>query len=148
VRIAVALSVLLICTGRAAAQAPPRIRIAIDPGVLLAVSSAVPGSAPTPAVNAGTQYSVRVNNASVKKITAQLNAPMPVGVTLLVTLAPPPGATSLGPVALDAVQRDVVVNVTNVNSQFIATYQVNATIAAGVVPAATRTVTFNLVDYP
>ena len=147
-RIAVALSVLLICTSRAAAQAPPRIRIAVDPGVLLAVATAVPGSPPTPETNAATLYGVRVNNVSVKKITAQLNAPMPAGVTLLVTLAPPPGATSLGPVALDAVQRDVVVNVTNVNSQFVATYQVSATIAAGVVPAATRTVTFNLIDYP
>ena len=147
-RIAIALSVLLICTGRAAAQAPPRIRITVDPGVLLAVSSAVPGSAPTPVVNAATQYNVRVNNAAVTKITAQLNAPMPAGVTLTIPLAPPPGATSLGPVTLDAVQRDVVVNVTNVNATFAATYQVSATIAAGVLPPASRTVTFNLIDYP
>jgi hypothetical protein len=147
VRIAVALSVLLLCSGRAAAQAPPRIRTTVDPGVLL-VASAPPGSQPTPITDATTTYNVRVNAASFKKITAQLNAPMPAGVTLTVTLAPPPGATSLGPVSLDAVQRDVVVNVTNVNATFAVTYQLSATVAAGVLPPATRTVTFNLVDYP
>ena len=146
-RCAIALSVLLMVSGRAAAQAPPRLRITTSPAPLV-VSTATAGSPPTPDIDAATTYNVRVHNTALKKITAQLDAPMPAGVTLTVTLAPPPGATSLGPVTLDAVQRDVLINVTNVNASFTVTYQVNATIAAGIVAPASRTVTFNLIDYP
>lgn len=147
VRTAVMLVVLLVFASRAAAQAPPRIRITVDPGVLQ-ISTAVAGSPPTSASDASTTYNVRVNAATVKKITAQLSAPLPAGVTLTVTLAPPPGATSLGPIALDATARDVVVNITDVNANFGITYQLDATTAAGVIAAASRTVTFNLVNYP
>jgi hypothetical protein len=134
-------------TRRSAAQQPPRLRVSGDPGPLN-VSTAVAGAQPD-AVSAGaTTYDVRVNAATVKKITAQLSAPLPPGVTLTVTLAPPTGATSMGAVTLDATVKDVVVNITGVNSTHAITYQLNATTAAGVIPVASRIVTLNLVNYP
>jgi len=71
---------------------------------------------------------------------------MPAGVVLTVTLVPPTGATSMGPVVLDAIARDVVVNITGVNSTHAITYQLNATVAAGVIAPSSVTVTFSLID--
>jgi hypothetical protein len=131
----------------AAAQGPPpRLRVSGSPGVI-AVTSAVAGSQPTAVTNSATTYDVRVGNNSVMKITARLDAPPPPGMTVTISPAAPAGATSLGPVALDMSARDVVVNISGVNSQAI-TYQVSAPVSAGVVAPAIRTVTFNLVSYP
>lgn len=82
------------------------------------------------------------------KITARLDAPPPPGMTVMITLAAPAGATSLGPVSLDVSARDVVVNISGVNSTQAITYQVSAPVSAGVIPPAIRTVTFDLVGYP
>ena len=73
---------------------------------------------------------------------------MPTGVTLTMTLDPPIGATGMGPVVLDAIARDMVVNITGVNSTHAITYQLTATVAAGVVMPGSVTVTFTLDNYP
>lgn len=142
------LAVLLVFANRAAAQGPPsRIRTSADPG-LLQITAAVPGLPPSPVSNGLTTYDVRVNAASTKKITARLSTPMPAGVTLTVTLAAPAGATSLGSITLDTIDRDVVVNISDVNSTHAITYQLSSTAAAGVITSASRIVTFSLVNYP
>jgi len=139
---------LLAFASRSAAQGPPpRLRVSGDPA-LLSITTAVAGSAPTGVSNVATTYDVRVGTGSVKKITARLSAPMPTGVTLTMTLAPPIGATSMGPVVLDAIARDMVVNITGVNSTHAITYQLNATVAAGVIMPSSVTVTFTLDNYP
>ena len=147
-RTALMLAVLLATASRSAAQgAPPRVRVSGDPA-LLSITTAVAGSAPTGVSDVSTTYDVRVNASTVKKITARLSAPMPTGVTLTMTLAPPIGATSMGPVVLDAIARDMVVNITGVNSTHAITYQLNATAAAGVIMPSSVAVTFTLDNYP
>jgi len=74
---------------------------------------------------------------------------MPAGTTLLATFAAPPGATSLGAVALDNVARDLVINVPrNTNATQGITYQFVATASAGVIATATRSVTLTFVLMP
>ena len=75
---------------------------------------------------------------------------MPTGVTLEVTLAAPAGAITRGTIALDALPREVVAGIppgTTALGQRI-TWQLSATVHAGVVAPGTRTVTFTLVDAP
>lgn len=125
------------------------IAVSGNPG-LLRVTTAVPGSEPIAVSNSATTYTVTTPNPNrPHKVVAQLNAAMPVGLTLAATLDPPPGATSLGPVALDVVGRDVVINIPrNSNSTQLITWTFTATVAAGVVPPTTRIVTLTIVRGP
>ena len=132
---------------RAATAQATKLMVSADPG-LLRISSAVPGSQPTSVSDATTTYHVKAGSGA-KKITGQLSGAMPTGVTLTVTLAAPPGATSLGPVSLDASPRDLVVNIpSGANTTQSISYTLNATAAAGVIPASSRTVTLTLLSYP
>jgi hypothetical protein len=117
---------------------------------LLRVSSAVAGSQPASVSSATTTYTVTTPSANrTYKITAQLNSPMPVGTTLQITLASPPGGTSLGAVTLDGTARDVLTGVRkNLNSTQSITYAFSATTAAGVVPSTSRLVTLTIVQVP
>ena len=141
-----AFGLLLGGSGVASAQLTT-ITVSGNPGSLR-ISSAITGSQPTPVSNAATTYTVIILGSANRryKITARLNTAMPTGVTLLATLAAPPGATSLGAVALDATTRDVVTNIPGgtVVSRGI-TYQLSALVTAGVVTSRTRTVTFTIV---
>lgn len=120
-----------------------------NPG-LLRISSAVPGSEPISASNSTTTYTVTtLNQNRPHKVVAQLNAAMPVGLTLSATFDPPPGATSLGPIALDMTARDVVTGIPrNTSSTQLITYALDATVLAGVVPPASRIVTLTIVRGP
>jgi hypothetical protein len=71
---------------------------------------------------------------------------MPAGTTMSITLAAPPGATSLGPIALSTVATDVVLDILEGTDQggLAITYTFAATAAAGVVPPQTRTITFEI----
>ena len=114
------------------------------------ITTAVAGSQPAALTNTATSYTVTVrNSAGVKKITAQLDAPMPAGTSLSIALAAPAGATSLGDVTLDATARDVVVNLAGlVRITQSITYTFSAATSAGVVPILSRTATLTLVNYP
>lgn len=114
------------------------------------ITTAVAGSQPAALTNSVTTYFVKAKNLiGAQKITAQLDAPMPLGTTLTVQLVAPPGATSLGAVSLDATVRDVVINIAKENgANYGITYVFSATVAAGVVPTQTRTVTFTETTYP
>ena len=120
-----------------------------NPG-LLRVSNAVAGSEPVAVSNSATTYTVTTPGANrLHKVTAQLNAAMPAGLTLTATFAPPPASTSLGPVALDMTARDVVTNIPrNTNATQGITYTLAATAAAGVVPPTSRIVTLTIVRAP
>ena len=123
--------------------------VAGSPG-LLRISNAVAGSQPIPVSNSSTTYTVTTPNPNrLYNITAMLNAPMPAGVTLTATLAAPPGATSLGAIALDATARDVVTGIPRrTNATLGITYQLSALVTAGVVPNSSRTITLTLVQAP
>ena len=98
----------------------------------------------------GGTYTITTPNPNrTYAITAQLNANMPTGSTMAVTLAAPPGATSLGAVALDVTARNVITGVgRNANSTQSITYTFTATAAAGVVPLSSRTVTLTVIRFP
>jgi hypothetical protein len=116
----------------------------------MTITTAVAGSQPTSVTNAVTTYNVRVkNNQGIKKIVARINAAMPAGTTLQLSMAPPVGATSPGPVSLTTVNQDIVNNIANVNPTVTLpiTYTFSATVAAGVV-SSWRTVTLTMVTGP
>ena len=114
------------------------------------VTTATAGLQPAALSNSATTYFVKAKNpAGPQKITAQLDSPMPTGTTLTISLVAPSGATSLGAVSLDATARDVVVNIDKENgSSYSITYTFTATVAAGVVPSQSRTVTLTMSSYP
>lgn len=125
------------------------LNVSGSPG-LLRVSTAVAGSEPIAVTNASTTYTVTTGNPNrLHKITARLSAPMPVGVTLTGSFDAPAGATSLGPVALDATARDVVLDIPRrTTATHAITYTLSATVAAGVIPNSSRTVTLTIVQQP
>ena len=140
-------ALLLICGRAVVAQT---ISVSGPPG-LLRINSAIAGSEPTSVSNGSTTYTVVTPNPANKtyKITAQLNALMPTGLTLTATLAAPAGAVSVGPVALDMTARDLVTGIPRQTSATGGiTYQLGATAAAGVIPSSTRTVTFTVLQFP
>jgi hypothetical protein len=116
---------------------------------LMRVSTAVAGQDPAP-VTASASFTAKAGKATKpQKISAQLDAAMPAGVTLTLNMGAPTGATSNGDVALDATVRDLVGNITNTTVQTLPmTYTLTATAAAGVITASTRTVTFTITSWP
>ena len=112
------------------------------------ITTATPGSAPTPVTDASTSYAITTNETS-KKIVADISANMPSGLTLQINLQAPTGATSAGTVTLTTTAADVVNNVGTVaQSGRTITYTLSATTAAGVVASSTRTVTLTIVAGP
>lgn len=108
----------------------------------MTITSATPGVTPTP-VTAAQTYSVTTNQTA--KISAALDADMPAGLTLTAAMAAPTGATSTGAKALTAVSQDLVTGIANLNETGLAlNYTFAATAAAGVVPSATRVITYTV----
>ena len=110
----------------------------------LVVSTAVPGSPPTSVSNATATWAVTTNQSGAK-ITASISAAMPAGLTLSANLAQPTGATSNGLTALSTTAVDLVTGITKLaESALGVTYQLDATVAAGVVASSSRTVTYTI----
>lgn len=113
-----------------------------DPQALV-ISSAVAGFGPDPVTDEGTTYSVVAEDLS--RITGQLDAPLPTGVTLLVRLEPPTGALGQGWVTLGTTAQVLVSSILpGTYSGLGIQYQLRATVAAGVVPLGSRAVTFTV----
>lgn len=131
------------------AQGFVTLSVTASPGAMIINSVAAPGLQPSSKTDATTSYRVTSLFAPQKKITAQLDVPMPAGTTLTATYAALGGGTSSGPVALDATARDMVINIGAAFGGTAAiTYVFSATVAAGVVPSQTRTVTLTILNYP
>jgi hypothetical protein len=113
----------------------------------MTVSAAVAGSEPTPVTDATTTYAITTNEED-KKITAAINTPMPTGVTLSLTATAPTVGSSVGKVVLSDSAADVVTGITQVadGDGNTLTYELAATVAAGVVESASKTVTLTIVD--
>jgi hypothetical protein len=125
------------------------IAISGNPG-LLRVSNAIAGSEPVAVSNSTTTFTVTTPNPNRDhKVVAQLSAAMPAGLTLTADFDPPPGAISLGPIALDMTARDVVTAIPrNTNSTQLITWTLTASVLAGVVPPTSRIVTLTIVRGP
>jgi hypothetical protein len=115
---------------------------------LMDVSSAAPGAVPVAVSNTSTTYRIMKPRSGHYAISAHINSAMPAGVTLTATLAVGSGASSTGPVALSTISQEVVTNVSKPQNNLQITYQLSATLAAGVVPIQTRTVTFTVINTP
>lgn len=140
-----------VCAALAAASAAvsaQTLSVSGSPPALV-VSTAVAGAQPVAVTDASTTYTTSALFLATKKITGQLNANMPAGVTLTIALVAPSGATSNGTVTLDNTPRDLVVNISNlIPATNPITYVLSATVSAGVIPSSSRTVTLTLVNYP
>lgn len=110
----------------------------------LTVNAAVPGSPPTSVSNATATWAVTTNQTGAK-ITASISAAMPAGLTLSANLGSPTGASSNGLTALSTSAVDLVTGITKLAESALAvTYQLDATVAAGVVASTSRTVTYTI----
>lgn len=121
------------------------------PSLMRVSSTVAAGLEPTAIIGqAGGSYTVTTGNPNrTYAITAQLNANMPTGATLSITMQAPAGATSLGPVAVDVTARNIVTNIgRNVNFTGNIAYDFAPTAAAGVIPSTSRTVTFTVIRFP
>ena len=142
------LSTAILCiTGMAivpsAGSQTATITVSANPGALT-VSTAMAGSAPLPASDASTTYSLQSETGG-QKITAVLDAPLPAGLTLEVELAAPAGAVSAGRISLSTVQRTVVLDIpAGQFSGLSINYYLTAATSAGVVPSDVRTITFTI----
>jgi hypothetical protein len=114
----------------------------------LVISTATAGSAPTQATASGS-YAITTNETA-RKITIQINSAMPTGVTLKATLtAPTASGTSAGAVTLTNSAQDAVNGISTVAESGLSIgYTLDATVAAGVVSAGTKTVTLTIVAGP
>lgn len=147
--IAAAVALLVVDGANAAGAQHATVQVSGSPATMR-VSGATAGSVAAAVVESSTMYTVfSAGNNSSKKIVAQLNAPMPTGVTLMVTFEAPSTAVSIPNVALDATPRDVVTGIdfTHGFTKGI-TYTLSATPAAGIVPVQSRTVTLTIVGAP
>ncbi len=119
------------------------ISVSGDPTPLSA-SLASAGSDPSDVTEESTFYSLTTNGCS-EKVVVCINAPMPTGTGLCVTVTAPNGATSVGCIDLDGSNQNVVTGITQVSqSNLQISYILQTTAAAGIITSTTRTVTFTL----
>ena len=115
------------------------------------IITAVAGSNPTSVQQTSTKYTlVTKKNKGITRVTAQLSAPLPAGVTLTVTLPAPatPANTIVGgTVSLTTAPQNVLTNLPDATTTFTATtitYVLSATPAAAPFTLNNLVVTFTL----
>ncbi|MCX5752391.1 MAG: hypothetical protein NTW97_01960 [Candidatus Krumholzibacteria bacterium] len=115
-----------------------------NPGALI-IGSATAGSVLIPVSDATTTYNIDVTTGTVK-ITGEINTAMPANTALKVMLAAPTGATSVGMVTLSATAQNLVTGIANLTSEngLGISYEFDASVSAGVVSSAAKTVTFTI----
>lgn len=112
----------------------------------MTINAATAGAQPDPVTDATTSYSITTNGTDMK-ITAELDTAMPDHVTLSLTATAPSVGTSAGEKALTATAQDVVTDITEVAESGIGlSYELAATVSAGIVAAASKTVTLTIAD--
>lgn len=144
-------------TGRAAALAATALAVATRPAAAqltlgigsspppLVVTTPIAGTAPA-SVQGTASYTLVGVTLVPRNMTMHLSAALPPGVTLRATVTAPLGAASAGEVELSTAPATVVSGLGTVTlANFGITYRLSATLAAGVVPSTTRTVTLTLV---
>ena len=118
--------------------------------VSLVVNSATASGQPDQAT-ANTTYAITNNTGAsgaspTDKITGSINSDMPAGLTLKVTAGATTGGSSAGAVTLSSVAADLVTGVANVAEGALSlAFTLDATAAAGVVAADSRTFTMTIV---
>lgn len=123
------------------------IEVSGDPGALV-VNTATAGSEPIAATDNTTTWDITTNGGTdAKKLTGAIDTDMPANTTLEINLTAPTGATSPGDVTLSTTAASLVTSIDSVAESLLSiTYTLSATVAAGVVTAASKTVTLTLTD--
>lgn len=125
------------------AEAQTTLSLSADPQMLI-VSEAVSGFTPQAVVDATTTYSLELGQTS--SVVARLDGPLPTGVTLRVRLFPPSGAADMGVVTLTTLSQTVIAAIpAGTYTGHEITYELSATVRAGVVPLNVRQVVFEIV---
>ncbi len=141
------LLVLFATAGLADASAAQTLEASGDPSALV-ISTASAGYSPDPVQDVSTTYDLIVALDGAR-IVGRLDAPLPEGVTLEVTLEPPAGAVGHGPVALSTDDQDLVTLIDAGSYAGLSIqYDLSAGVDAGVLSATGRLVTYTLVDSP
>lgn len=118
--------------------------IAVTGNISMTINAATAGQAPD-AATASSSYNMTTNGTD-KKITAELDAAMPTGLTLNATMAAPTGASSAGKKALSATAVDLVTGISKVRGTGLSlNYEAVATVDAEP-DAYTRTVTYTITN--
>ncbi len=140
--IGIAFLLMIVC-GFGAANAQS-ISVSGSPGPFI-ISSATAGSDLAPVSNATTTYNVHTKSGT-SKITGRINSAMPVDATLKVMLAAPGRSTSAGVVILTTTNKNLVTGIPyNTNAiELMISYEFSASVSGGVIPSASKTVTFTL----
>lgn len=121
------------------------ISVSDDPGDLV-INSATAGSEPNEDTDNSTNWAITTNQTA-RKITGSINTAMPANVTLEINLTAPTGGVSAGDVSLLATDADLVTSIETVaESGLTITYTLSATVTAGVVTQAQKTVTLTLTN--
>jgi hypothetical protein len=111
----------------------------------LTISTASAGSAPGAVTNSASSWAITTNGTN-KKLTASINSDMDTGVTLSLTAVAPSVGTTAGKKSLSTTATDLVTGIAGVAETGMGlTYELAATLAAGVVASSSKTVTFTLV---
>jgi hypothetical protein len=115
--------------------------------VTLTVNAATAGAQPNQVTTSST-YDITTNcAANAKKLTAEINSDMPSGVTLTLNVTAPTGGTSSGDVTISSTPANVVTAIDAVAEANInMTFKLDATVSAGVVASASKTLTLTLID--
>lgn len=117
--------------------------------VSLTVSTATAGEQPDVATDESTSYAITTNGTNMK-ITGAIDSAMPDHVTLKVNLVAPSVGATAGDVDISnatATALDLVTGISQVaESDLGITYELIATVKAGVKASDTRTVTFTLTE--
>jgi hypothetical protein len=119
------------------------ISVSGNPGNLV-VNSATAGSEPNVDTDNSTNWAITTNQTA-RKMTGSINTDMPTDVTLYINLTEPTGGVSGGDVSLSSTGADLVTSIETVaESGLTITYTLSATVSAGVVAQAQKTVTLTL----
>ena len=114
---------------------------------LINVRKTTSGRVPTSVSDGGASYAITTNESN-QKISASLDAPMPHGVVLAVSLAAPVGATSVGPTALGIASADVVTGISGVNATALPIVHTLSASANARVSSHRRVVTYTITAGP
>ena len=137
---------LLLRAGSLGAQT---ISVGANPSTMTVTNTPAPGLDPLP-ISVTSTYSITTNQPNkIFKVTGQLNANMPAGLTLTASMDVPSGATSLGAQTLTTTPIDIITGITrNTTFSGTITYQFIATATAGVIAAQSRGVTYTILRAP
>jgi hypothetical protein len=117
-----------------------------DDTLNVAVDTGVAGEQPLPDMIEGT-YDLTTNcTADSKKITAQINSNMPSGTTLMLGIEAATGASSSSPNLSSTVQDCMVMIDATAQANLRFNLNLQATVSAGVISSAGKTLTLTLTD--